>query len=291
MIDRPHNWFSPLRMKGSSPPRLPVSSSPDLHRPQPWGSRLAQSQVWEALALLVLGGMLLRFRIRGELTLLIHTNYLWLATLSSLVLLTLGGIQLIRFLALGTKIPSDRQSHPSLLPPQVGAGIILIAALLGWWITPRPLSSQTALNRGVEGNLSLARESPEAFQPRVDPGSRGLIDWVRTLDVFPDPSNYIGQTVNVDGFVIPQALLSDPAPSADGGDIFWIARFLISCCAADAYPVGLPVIWPQAATLQADTWFAVKGTMVLDQRGGSRRLAIQATSVTAIPTPSNPYAS
>ncbi len=282
-------------MKGSPPPRLPVSSAPDLHTPQSWGSRLTQSQVWEALALLLLGGMLLRFRIRGELTLLIHTNYLWLATFSSLVLLALGGIQLIRFLALGSGIPLSRQSHPSLLPPQVGAGIILTAALLGWWITPRPLSSQTALNRGVEHNLSLARESPEAFQPRVDPGSRGLIDWVRTLDVFPDPSDYIGQTVNVDGFVIPQALLADPVDpdsgtTPEGEDLFWIARFLISCCAADAYPVGLPVIWSQATTLQADTWLGVKGTMVLDERGGSRRLAIQATSVTPIPTPANPYA-
>ncbi len=279
-------------MKGSSPQKLPVSSAPDLNTPQPWGSRLTQSQGMEALALLLLGGMLLRFRLRGELTLLIHANYLWLATLSSLVLLALGGIQLIRLLALGSGIPLSRQSHPSLLPPRVGAGIILTAALLGWWITPRPLSSQTALNRGVEHNLSLARESPEAFQPRVDPGSRGLIDWVRTLDVFPDPSNYVDQTVNVDGFVIPAALLADPdaAATPERTDIFWIARFLISCCAADAYPVGLPVIWPQATTLRADTWLAVKGTMVLDERGGSRRLAIQATSVTPIPTPSNPYA-
>ncbi|NJL98170.1 MAG: TIGR03943 family protein [Synechococcaceae cyanobacterium SM2_3_2] len=274
-------------MQGS---QLPPPSPP--FAPDSLGSRLWQSDLWEALALALVGGMLLRFRIRQELTLLIHENYLWLATLSGCLLLGLGGIQLIRILG-GRSI--SIQSHQSLLPPRVGAGILLVAALLGFIVVPRPLSSQTALNRGVEQNLSLARESPEAFQPRVDPGSRGLIDWIRTLDVYPDPGNYIGQKVNVDGFVIPydDLVAANPEGSRQGESsegMFWLARFLISCCAADAYPVGLPVIWPQATSLEADQWLAVTGTMILDERGGSRRLAIRADSVTPIEPPINPYA-
>jgi uncharacterized repeat protein (TIGR03943 family) len=274
-------------MKGSQ--LSPISPPPAANSQ---GSRLGQSDWWEALALALVGGMLLRLRIRQELTLLIHENYLWLATLSGCLLLALGGIQLIRILA-GSSISS--QSHQSLLPPRMGAGILLVAALLGFIVVPRPLSSQTALNRGVEQNLSLARESPEAFQPRVDPGSRGLIDWIRTLDVYPDPANYIGQEVNVDGFVIPHDDLMAADPEGSGEDVssegvFWLARFLISCCAADAYPVGLPVIWPEATSLEADRWLAVSGTMILDERAGSRRLAIRAESVTPIDPPINPYA-
>lgn len=257
-----------------------------------------QAPVWEGVALCLWGGLLLRARLRQELTLFIHQNYLGIATLSALLLLTLGGIQLIRYGILRQEVSGP--PHPSLLPARVGAMILIVAALVGWGVVPRPLSSQTALNRGVDQNISLARESPEAFRPSVDPGSRGLIDWIRTLDVYPDPDNYIDQQVNVNGFVIPYADLVAAAPEGmntggsgaaqETGDLFWVARFLISCCAADAYPVGLPVIWPQASQLEADVWLEVKGTMVLDPRSGSRQLAIKAESITPISTPVNPYA-
>jgi putative membrane protein len=61
-----------------------------------------------------------------------------------------------------------------------------------------------------------------------------------------------------------------------------IARLVMVCCAADARPVTVPVI----GRLPADgTWVRVSGTL----RATGGRLAVDATSVTGIPTPEEPF--
>jgi uncharacterized repeat protein (TIGR03943 family) len=42
---------------------------------------------------------------------------------------------------------------------------------------------------------------------------------------------------------------------------FMVARFLMTCCSADAYAIALPVQWAAAEGLTADTWVRVVGTV------------------------------
>ncbi|MEN9280134.1 MAG: TIGR03943 family protein, partial [Gloeomargarita sp. DG_1_4_bins_134] len=72
---------------------------------------------------------------------------------------------------------------------------------------------------------------------------------------------------------------------------FFIARFVVTCCAADAYPVGMPVDLPSGDAKQypADTWLEIRGKMGTGQVKGQRRLVLQAEQVTPIQPPANPY--
>ncbi|MEN9201752.1 MAG: TIGR03943 family protein [Thermostichus sp. DG_1_6_bins_120] len=229
---------------------------------------------WEAAGLILLGSLLVVYRWRGTLLMLINPSYVNVALLAGLCLLGLG---IARWQ--GSQAAMS-EAHTSLLGPRLGAGLLVVTAILGFWVQPRPLSGQTALNRGVSPYLGVSRSQPQAFRPQIDPRQRTLLDWVRTLDVYPDPYNYVDQPVRVQGFVIPE----------ERPNHFVIARFLVSCCAADAYPVGLPVQWPGAEDLAADSWLRLEGRMAVEQRNGTSQLVIVAEQIEPLPMPTNPYA-
>ncbi|NJK62351.1 MAG: TIGR03943 family protein [Synechococcaceae cyanobacterium SM2_3_1] len=227
---------------------------------------------------MLLGGMLLTFRWQQQLVLLIHVNYLNLATVTGVLLLSLGSYQFLR----PRQTAASNTGHVSIFTPHLGAILLLSTALLGLWVNPKPLSGQTALNRGVSQHLSVTRDQPQAFRPQVNPEERTLLDWIRTLEVFPDPYTYEHQPVNVDGFVV--------HPEDAPAKTFLLARFLISCCAADAYPVALPTRWTDSESLEADRWYRVQGRMAVQAGQEQPQILIQAEQVIPIPTPVNPYA-
>jgi uncharacterized repeat protein (TIGR03943 family) len=69
-----------------------------------------------------------------------------------------------------------------------------------------------------------------------------------------------------------------------------LSRFVLTCCAADAYPVGLPVKLKQdRQAYKPDTWLEVEGRMITETLNGKRQLTVEATSLKPIPEPKNPY--
>jgi uncharacterized repeat protein (TIGR03943 family) len=71
---------------------------------------------------------------------------------------------------------------------------------------------------------------------------------------------------------------------------FTLTRFVITCCAADAYPVGLPVELTQSrGSVASNHWFTVKGKMITETLNGKRQVVIQASSTNPISEPENPY--
>jgi uncharacterized repeat protein (TIGR03943 family) len=71
---------------------------------------------------------------------------------------------------------------------------------------------------------------------------------------------------------------------------FTLTRFVITCCAADAYPIGLPVKLTQSrSSMPSDRWFTVKGKMITETLNGKRQVVIEASSTNPIPEPENPY--
>ena len=189
---------------------------------------------------------------------------------------------------LPTKARSPRRimpqtvQHISLFPPGWSSTLLLITALLGFIITPRVFTSQTAIQRGVTDTLSMTRSHPVAFRSAKRPEARSLIDWVRTLNVYPEPDTYTGQKVKVQGFAI--------HPKEFPDQFLMLARFVITCCAADAYPVGLPVKLTQSRAAYApDTWLEIEGEMITETLAGKRQLTIQASSIKPIDEPKKPY--
>ena len=172
--------------------------------------------------------------------------------------------------------------------------MFLVAALVGFLMKPTVFASDRALQGQVMDFVPLAGQSqrgdftaitklvPQEFNTNNKPEERSLIGWVRTLTVYPEPDAYAGQPVNVQGFAIHPPELPE--------QYLLLSRFIITCCAADVYPVGLPVkLTKNRNAYPPDTWLEVQGVMITEQFGDRRQLTIQANSVQEIPKPDNPY--
>jgi uncharacterized repeat protein (TIGR03943 family) len=218
-----------------------MSQTPSLPR-QPW----AKLPEWlHTFALGLWGALFLYYWHSGKLGLLIHPNYFVLSIGTGFVLLA---IAILNFLRMVRRQTGSRESHQILFSPLLMSSILLTTAIIGFWVVPRPFASDTAIQRGLQDSAIITRVRPQSFRVNRSSESRTLIDWVRTLDVYPEPDAYAGQKVSVDGFAaytqnLPEGYLT-------------LTRFVITCCAADVYPVGLPVKFTQPkSNLPADRWF------------------------------------
>jgi uncharacterized repeat protein (TIGR03943 family) len=110
----------------------------------------------------------------------------------------------------------------------------------------------------------------------------GLADWSRLLVANPEPDYYSTKQVEVSGFVYDAGL---------GNDTVWLARFVVTCCAVDAQPVGVPLLLPQWQTeYKEDQWLAVKGTFQLRSTLKGEQLVLVPDEIETIKEPDNPYA-
>lgn len=227
------------------------------------------------------GILMLRYWHTGKLSLLIHRDYFWLVISGGISLSILSSLKALDLLRKRpNNIPDVR--HITLFPPGFSSALLLSTAILGLAIAPRAFASQTAIQRGVTEVLQATRSQPQAFRASIRPEERSLIDWVRTLNVYPEPDAYSGQKVKVQGFVI--------NPSGLPPQYLLLSRFVITCCAADAYPVGLLVKLPSNHQVYSqDSWLEVEGEMITQEVQNKRQLTIQASSLKPIPEPQNPY--
>jgi uncharacterized repeat protein (TIGR03943 family) len=222
--------------------------------------------------------LFLKYWISGQLGLLIHPHYFWLAIMAGFALLLLAGLQAWRIL----NVPALAVRHITLFPPGWMSGVLLVAAMVGLLITPRPFGGDTAIQRGLTDNFTVTRSRPQTFRANQKSEDRTLIDWVRLLDVYPEPDAYQGQKAKVQGFVVHTPNLPD--------NYLKLTRFVITCCAADAYPIGLPVkLQGSRQPFQPDRWYEVKGAMITETLDGKRQLVIQASTLQPIQEPANPF--
>ncbi|MBE9004822.1 TIGR03943 family protein [Fortiea sp. LEGE XX443] len=236
----------------------------------------------DVIAITAWGILMLKYWLTGKLNLLIHPNYFALVLVAGIGLIIVGSFKMQELWQHRRRDIVTNVQHMTLFPPGWGGALLLTTAILGFIITPQVFASDKALNRGVTDLLGTSRIKPQAFRSAIRPEERSLVDWVRTLNVYPEPDAYTGQKAKVQGFVIrPQDL---------GKEYLFLAKFVLSCCAADAYPIGLPVKLPANQEQYAsDTWLEVEGQMTTENLNGKRQLTIVANSIKKIPQPQNPY--
>lgn len=245
----------------------------------------------DIFALLTWSILLIKYVITGQIKLLIHPNYIGLVLVTGVVLFLLAVAKSL-YLLRSNSDRNNRSEHITLFPPGLSIFLLLTVAILGLLIPPNVLASQAALQRGVTDTLPLTRFQPQSFRTSTKPEERSLLDWVRTLNAYPEPDAYTGLKVDVKGFVIHLPELPD--------DYLFLARFVVTCCAVDAYPVGVPVkLEKSRANYPQDQWLEVQGTMktatlpAISNSGESeqekRQLVILPESIQVIPTPADPY--
>jgi uncharacterized repeat protein (TIGR03943 family) len=239
----------------------------------------------DVFAIAAWGILFLRYWLSGKLYLLIHPNYLWLAISAGISLLVISCLQILTLLRTRRRVlrsDTDAAQHLTLFPRRWSSTLLLVTALMGLFISPRAFASQTAIQRGVGETMTLTRVKPQAFRGSANTADKSIIDWIRTLSVYPEPDAYTGQAVKVQGFVV--------YPSNMSNQYLLISRFVITCCAADVYPVSLPVKLTQTRdAYKPDTWLEIEGQMMTETLAGKRQLTIVAKSIKPISEPKNPY--
>ena len=243
----------------------------------------------EGLSLLAWGVLLLKYSFTGQYKLLIHPNYYSFVLGSGIILLVLG---IIKVKSISNNRQPNNSEHISLFPPGLSNSLLLIVAIAGLLISPKVLTSQTAIKRGV-GDLPLTTVQPQAFRTTSKPEERSLIEWIRTINAYPEPDAYSGQPANITGFVLHLSELPD--------NYIMLSRFVITCCAVDAYPIGIPIKLDNSrSNYPVDTWLTVKGVAIAETLPvkdrietntitAKRSVAIAARSIETIPTPADPY--
>ncbi len=188
----------------------------------------------------------------------------------------MGGLLLL-VAAASLFIPVKGISLRSLAP-------LLVVLMLGFLLPPQPLSSATASNRSV--NVGAAGNAQEVSPLlKVNPETLRIADWVRLQNYEADYSRFIGQRVDVVGFLF----------KAGGGAVFseenfMVGKFVITCCAIDASPLGLEIENSDlTGNLKQDDWVRVKGEWKVVEKEGQSYMVISADFMEIVPRPSSPY--
>lgn len=235
----------------------------------------------DILAIASWGILFLKYWLTGKLYLLIHPNYMGLTIVAGIALVLVAGLKGMVLLKRRTA-PVDTGLHLTVFPPGFGSALLLGVAILGLIVQPRAFASETATQRGIHDANIVTRVKPQAFRGSENSEDKSIVDWIRTLTVYPEPDVYVGQKAKVQGFVV-------YPPNLDKNYLL-ISRFVITCCAADVYPVSLPVkLTGSREAYKPDTWLEVEGQMITETLAGKRQLTVAATSLKPIPEPKNPY--
>lgn len=153
-------------------------------------------------------------------------------------------------------------------------------------LPPATLSSATAQQREINSSGVGSSSQTVADVSKSPAGAFAKFtvqDWASLLRQTNDLSFFEGKPVDVVGFIAPDA--------ADPTNVFYVSRFVITCCAVDAQPIGVPVYMANwASSLHADEWVRATGSFVADPSHTSQQsITLMPTSVNKVDTPSDPY--
>ena len=205
-------------------------------------------------------------------------------------LIAIGTVILEGFLLVGSARHENHSSNQTSGASVTTGLVVLVPVFFCLAIPSRPLGSHYLANR------ASALERPVSLSLTSAPEPLTLIGGVPHLDLLAishEPARHAGHEIVVDGFVFrPDQLTraqNAETPEDSPASMFHLCRFAMTCCAADALPLTLPVNWPQAGALTNDTWVRVTGT--LEVTGGDREAApmLLATRIEKIPCPDPPY--
>ena len=106
-------------------------------------------------------------------------------------------------------------------------------------------------------------------------------DWASLLRQGAGMDYLAGKSAQVSGFVVP----------SNDEDVYYLARFAITCCAVDAQPIGVPVYEPGWQDhYDESSWLAVTGGFIDNpDASADNPIVLEPTSTESIDEPAQPY--
>ena len=247
-----------------------------------WPTRLAER--WRGIGLsLVVVVSTVWLGMTGQLGLYIHPRYF----VFTIVMAALGLIFVVAsFLVPTSAGDGPRSSRRTALSLGGSAVLLLVAAGAVLAVPPATLTSATATQREVNSgglDTTAAADQAATLVGTGDYERLSVKEWVSLLAQSDDPALYTDKTARVTGFVLPD--------SSDPDNVFYVARFVVTCCAVDAQPIGVPVYLPGWSTrYSTDEWVEVTGTFRANPSATAQdTLAVDPTAVRPVEQPSDPY--
>jgi uncharacterized repeat protein (TIGR03943 family) len=247
------------------------------------------------LKTVVLGGLCLMFYAKisdGSLAFYINQRFAWLSFVAVLILAALAFTLVYRLMeqsahrrAAHTAASHDHDQaaeahdHTHRIS-WASIAILAVPVVLGLFIPARPLGASAVSSRGI-GLSAPDRPGGVTTVQRAPSGPKNVLDWLRDFAATPDPTAFQGQAVDVVGFVY-----RDPR---NGPNQFWVSRFTISCCVADATAVGMLVQSDAAGSLVNDRWVRVTGKLGVGEFAGEKVPLILPAGIEPVDQPDHPY--
>jgi uncharacterized repeat protein (TIGR03943 family) len=232
--------------------------------------RLSPARVVRALALVVWAGFFDWLWLSGEWVRFVGPRTSWV--------LPFGAAMLTLAAALYLAACVRPEPAPRELSLRDAAGLLaLIAPVLALFVVPNASLGALALSR--KSDQGVTRPPPSAA--RSEPLSLYDVAYAS------HDANFAARRGVKPGVrVAVTGLFTDPDRDTDPG--FDLARFITTCCAADAVPYRVK-IRPKGVKpppYEAEGWYQVSGTIA---RGPGHAFEIQATAIRRAATPGNPY--
>lgn len=216
----------------------------------------------------------------GNLFFYIHERFLWLIIFASIGFVVLG----ISYTYLSAR-QDPEHTHDGHHHASFSWGSLFLLALpivLGLLVPPKPLGAAAMVNRDVSAGSLTSATAPGRDNILNKPkGEKTILDWLIEFRTSANPARFDGEEIKATGFVY--------RDDRFGPDTFMVSRFVVSCCAADAAPVGLIVKSPDSANFAADQWVEVSGRLELSQFDGQEMPIIIADAITPVDVPERPY--
>lgn len=237
------------------------------------------------LIILVFGVFATTLYFREQLPLYIHPRYIRTSFVSGIFSIIIGVIgfvyNLLQIKNLNTK---EEHSHSIQLSSIIPMTFILLSCLL---IPAKSLTSATASQRSIDVN-ALANKSDLQLQTNafenfsVDTEKYSIGDWISITRSSNDLTSFRDKKAIVSGFIFhPEEL--------DTGK-FMVARFVVTCCAVDARPVGLIVEKDLNNTdFKEDDWVEINGKFDIQTIDGKSTLILIPDQIKKISKPSYQY--
>lgn len=247
--------------------------------------------------------------------------------IANLLWVTLGCFLILTFHTLSRiyqPVPAhDHAGHNHNLKPNLGWAILTAPVVLGLTLPTQSLGSsmihsalttQAAQSVAPIGKVStpnLAKTPAPITEEKIDlatvPHADG--DYEKPIrrqpgtdlplhelmsNILIAPEYYYNQTYQYTGFVY--------HPPGWPQNRLVLLRYMISCCAADASPIGVSVEWKDADKIPADQWLTVSGVLstrkipdantivpIAWYQGSEQKPTVIASTITSIKEPKDPY--
>lgn len=153
-------------------------------------------------------------------------------------------------------------------------------------------TTTTVSNRGIVQDLEKlpaarsAVSAPEPASTEERPGrpmTLQVIDMLYALQMPSYREEFEGKEVELTAQYVPMTT-GNPK-----GDRFQAVRMFITCCAADAKPVGVTVRTPVMPKVSEMGWLKITGKPTFPMEGGKRTALLEATKIEPCDAPSEPF--